>query len=102
MTSRSRSALVALLDEGEARHRLAVHRDALLEHLARPHPPALGRAVDRAVDDQLFLGLGVLGDAEHRVFLAFVVAVAARDGHASRTQVSLVPPPWEEFTTREP
>ena len=30
------------------------------------------------------------------------VGVASQHGQSSNTQVSLVPPPWEEFTTKEP
>jgi len=49
------------------------------EHRVRAHPEA-EVAVEQFVDDEEFLGLGVTGEGNDLVVLAFVVAVAAGAG----------------------
>lgn len=64
-----------LLIGREAGHALALMLDRLQEHLKRPHPELTD--AERAVDDQLLLGLRVAGDVEDLVEAALEVAVGA-------------------------
>jgi hypothetical protein len=62
-------------DEGEAGLADALVFDLFDEHGTGADPEG-AVAVELAIDDELFLSLGVAGDLEHAVLVAFVVAVA--------------------------
>ena len=104
---------VALIAHHEVHHLARTHRLVALgvsgQQLADAQeaaPAALFRRLGLAQQRGLVIDVehaggvfGALGVARHPVQ---VVCSTAEHGYSSRIQVSLVPPPWDEFTTSEP
>jgi len=76
VSKRTMGSALAGGEEGEAGLGDIVVGDVFHEHRAGADPEG-AVAVELTVDNELFLGLGVAGDAEDEVLVPFIVSVAA-------------------------